>query len=161
MIGDPLSSLAPIALAHLLSPPVSLALADLLHPITLLALAGWGVVAAAIHELLRGRRRLEAVARAEHELRGPVTVLLLACERMRREPAARRHARALEVELERMAGGLAALTSARTGRPVEPAALGRSGERELGSFVSGALGGWARRSAPPADRRVSTGGRAR
>ena len=51
---------------------------DLLAPLPLLALAGWGVVAAAIHELLRARRRLEAVARAEHELRGPVTVLLLA-----------------------------------------------------------------------------------
>ena len=42
-----------------------------------------------------------------------------------------------------MAGGLAALTSARTGRAAEPAVLGRSGERELGSLVSSALDGWA------------------
>ena len=101
---------------HLVSPSVLLALVDPLLPMALLALAGWGVAAAAIYELLRGRRRLEAVARAEHELRGPATVLLLACERMRREPTGRRHARALEVELERMAGGLAGLTAARTGR---------------------------------------------
>jgi signal transduction histidine kinase len=104
--------------------------------ITLLALAGWGVVAAALHELLRARRRLEAVARAEHELRGPATVLLLACERMRREPTGRRHARALEVELERMASGLAALTAARSGGPPRPFPRSRS-ERDLGARSGG------------------------
>jgi signal transduction histidine kinase len=88
--------------------------------------------------LARARRRLELVARAEHELRGPATVLLLACERMRREPAARRHARALEVELERLRAGLGELTAARGGgRPRASRA-----EVELGSFARTAADGW-------------------
>ena len=82
----------------------------------LLAL-GWALAALAAVAFARAGRRLERVARAEHELRGPAAVLLLVCERMRREPGARRHARVLEVELERMRAGLAELTAARTGRP--------------------------------------------
>jgi signal transduction histidine kinase len=62
------------------------------------------------------RRRLELVARAEHELRGPVAVVSLATERMQREPAGRRDAHALDTELERLRAGLADLTAARTGR---------------------------------------------
>ncbi len=131
----------------------------------LAVLAGWGVAAAALRELLRARRRLEAVARAEHELRGPATVLLLACERMRRDPSARRHVWALEVELERMRRALEALTAARRGpkaadrsdragalqapdRPLgatDQASAGdlpRATERGLEDFVGGALAGW-------------------
>ncbi|HEY6779897.1 MAG TPA: hypothetical protein VI111_03035 [Thermoleophilaceae bacterium] len=109
---------------------------------TLALVAGWGVAAAATRELLRARRRLEAVARAEHELRAPAAVLLLACERMRREPSGRRHAHALELELERMGRGLTALTAARTGRRPPPAGRGGDG-RDLRTFVDGALAGWS------------------
>lgn len=127
----------------------------------LVLLAGWGVAAAVLRELLRARRRLEAVARAEHELRGPAAVLLLACERMRREPASRRHAHALEVELARMGRGLSALTAARTGRrPTARASAMGEGDRrtladgpladgvpagsesDLRTFTDGALAGW-------------------
>ena len=62
------------------------------------------------------RRRLELVARAEHELRGPVAVVSLAAERMRREPAGRRYAQALDTELERLRAGLGDLAAARSGR---------------------------------------------
>jgi signal transduction histidine kinase len=62
------------------------------------------------------RRRLELVARAEHELRGPVSVVSLAAERMNREPAARRYGHALDAELERLRAGLADLAAAREGR---------------------------------------------
>lgn len=66
--------------------------------------------------VLELRRRLELVARAEHELRGPVTVVSLAAERMRREPAGRSYASALDAELERLRAGLADLAAARAGR---------------------------------------------
>jgi signal transduction histidine kinase len=106
--------------------------------ILVLAGAGWSLAIVLAVVLARARRRLDLVARAEHELRGPATVLLLACERMRREPAARRHARAVEVELERLRAGLAELTAARGGgRP----AVGRA-EVELGSFARIAADGW-------------------
>src|SRR3954454_1797061 len=62
------------------------------------------------------RRRLELVARAEHELRGPVAVVSLAAERMRREPAGRRYGHALDTELERLRAGLGDLSAARAGR---------------------------------------------
>ena len=71
------------------------------------------VLAACVIEL---RRRLGLVARAEHELRGPVAVVSLAAERMRREPAGRRYAVALDAELERLRAGLADLAAARAGR---------------------------------------------
>jgi signal transduction histidine kinase len=71
------------------------------------------VLAVCVVEL---RRRLELVARAEHELRGPVAVVSLAAERMRREPAGRRYAVALDAELERLRAGLADLAAARAGR---------------------------------------------
>jgi signal transduction histidine kinase len=70
------------------------------------------------------RRRLELVARAEHELRGPATALLLAWERLLREPAARGRERALGVQLLRLQAGLLDLTAARSGRR-RPARLER------------------------------------
>ena len=66
--------------------------------------------------VLEQRRRLELVSRAEHELRGPVAVVSLAAERMRREPAGRRYAHALDAELERLRAGLGDLAAARDGR---------------------------------------------
>ena len=102
------------------------------------ALSGWfvAVVAAAVALVLRGR--LEAVARAEHELRGPATVLFLACERLRREPAGRRHAGAIELQLARLRAGLADLAAARRGRraPVRPEPV------ELNRFARAAMEGW-------------------
>ena len=84
------------------------------------------------------RARLGAVARAEHELRGPVTVLYLACERMAREPAGRRHAEAIEVQLARMRASLRDLGAARRGRRAaeHPEPL------ELKRFARSAIDGW-------------------
>lgn len=62
------------------------------------------------------RTRLELVARAEHELRGPATALGLACQRLRSDPAAARHADVLEAQLERLRAGLEDLAAARGGR---------------------------------------------
>ena len=48
------------------------------------------------------RRRAELVADAAHELRGPLTAISLGIEALRRQPAARRRADALGVELCRL-----------------------------------------------------------
>lgn len=77
---------------------------------------GWVVAAVALVWALRLRGRLESVARAEHELRGPVTVLSLACERLALVPAGSDVARALEGELARLRAGLDDLVAARGGR---------------------------------------------
>jgi signal transduction histidine kinase len=66
---------------------------------------------------------LELVARAEHELRGAATALALACETLRRDPAARGHAAMIDAQLDRLRAGLEDLEAARRGRgrPGEPA----------------------------------------
>jgi signal transduction histidine kinase len=88
------------------------------------------------------RRRLELVARAEHELRGPATALELACQRMRRDPAASRHAAVLEAQLERLRAGLDDLGVARRGgRPAQRA----SSPVELAGFVHATLEPWRTR----------------
>jgi signal transduction histidine kinase len=95
-----------------------------------------GVGLVALWEL---RRRLEQIARAEHELRGPATALALACERMRRDPAAAHHADVLDAQLERLRAGLADLRAARRGRR----AAGRPPAYvELAPFVRAALEPW-------------------
>ena len=68
---------------------------------------GWIVAAAAIGRWAALRRRLTLVARAEHELRAPLTTLLLALP-----PEAQR----LDTELARVRLGLADLAAARSGR---------------------------------------------
>jgi signal transduction histidine kinase len=55
----------------------------------------------------------ELVARAEHELRGAATALALACEALRRDPAASHHAAIIEAQLDRLRAGLEDLGSAR------------------------------------------------
>jgi signal transduction histidine kinase len=87
--------------------------------------------AVGLSALVRLRRRLELVARAEHELRGAATALELACRRMRREASGARHAAVVEAQLERLRSGLAELAAARTGcppaadpRPAEPGSTG-------------------------------------
>jgi signal transduction histidine kinase len=84
------------------------------------------------------RRRLELVARAEHELRGPVAVVSLAAERMRREPAGRRYAQALDTELERLRAGLGDLAAARSGRRRS----GRARRSELEPLVRSGVEAW-------------------
>jgi signal transduction histidine kinase len=55
----------------------------------------------------------ELVARAEHELRGAATALALACETLRRDPAAGGHAAMIDAQLDRLRAGLDDLGSAR------------------------------------------------
>jgi signal transduction histidine kinase len=85
------------------------------------------------------RRRLDLVARAEHELRGPAMALALASERIRRDPAAAPHAEMLEAQLERLRAGLADLGAARRGRRAPGGPLTSV---ELGPFVRAALEPW-------------------
>jgi len=84
------------------------------------------------------RRRLERVARAEHELRGPATALLLMCERMRRQPGVTGYAVVLESQLDRLRAGLADLEDARLGRrrPIRAEAV------ELSRSTRAALEPW-------------------
>ena len=55
----------------------------------------------------------ELIARAEHELRGAAAALALACERLRRDPAAGEHARIIDAQLDRLRAGLDDLGAAR------------------------------------------------
>ena len=64
--------------------------------------------------------RDEQIARAEHELRGAAAAVSLACEALRRDPAAREHAAVIEAQLDRLRGGLGELEAARIGRPAPP-----------------------------------------
>src|SRR4051794_7264700 len=68
---------------------------------------GWIVAAATTARWVALRRRLTLVARAEHELRGPLTTLLLALPP---------EAQCLDTELARVRLGLADLAAARSGR---------------------------------------------
>ena len=101
-------------------------------------LAGWALAVALAFACLRLRRRLELVAAAEHELRGPATAIGLAAAALRREPGGLRRALSFESELERMRAGLDDLTAARSGRrsPVRPVAL------PLERVLRGATAGW-------------------
>lgn len=102
------------------------------------------------------RRRLELVARAEHELRGPAAALSLACETIRREPAGRRHAAVLEAQLDRLRAGLADLEAARRGRrpavadglPVEIAETARAATRPWRDWIGDARFEWEGGPAP-------------
>jgi signal transduction histidine kinase len=108
------------------------------------ALAGWALVALLALACLRLRRRLELVAVAEHELRGPVTAIGLAAAALRREPGGLRRALAFECELERMRMGLEDLAASRTGRRADsrPVAL------PLEPMVRGATAGWRQAGRP-------------
>jgi signal transduction histidine kinase len=78
----------------------------------------------------------ELVARAEHELRGAAAALALACEALRRDPAAGRHAAVIDAQLDRLRAGLEDLATARgaeaagaSEEPVEMGALARAAAR--------------------------------
>jgi len=83
----------------------------------------------------------ELVARAEHELRGAATALALACEALRRDPAAGGHAAMIDAQLDRLRAGLEELEVARgAGRdgggdvaPVELGALTRAAAEPWGT----------------------------
>jgi signal transduction histidine kinase len=83
-----------------------------------IAALGWATAAALAVALVRLRRRLELVARAEHELRGPLTAFALAVDSARSTSAGRRLAVVLDSELERARGALADLVAARRGQTV-------------------------------------------
>lgn len=65
--------------------------------------------------------RAEQIARAEHELRGAATALALACEALRRDPAAGHHAAVIDAQLDRLRAGLADLDAARRDESAAPA----------------------------------------
>jgi signal transduction histidine kinase len=71
-----------------------------------LALLAWALAAQALH--LRGRRRLVLVARAGHELRGPLSAAQLALDGLERSA----RVEAIELELQRAALALDDLTGA-------------------------------------------------
>ena len=84
----------------------------------------------------------ELIARAEHELRGAATALALACEALRRDPAASGHAAVIEAQLDRLRAGLEDLGVARraSGTRVAPAA---QEVVELSSLTRAASRPWA------------------
>jgi signal transduction histidine kinase len=81
---------------------------------------GWIAAAALALVVVRLRRRLELVARAEHELRGPLTAFSLALDAARGTVAGRRLAMVLDAELARARAGLADLSAARRGQRAAP-----------------------------------------
>lgn len=105
--------------------------------VALLALGCLAVVALAL-EVAVLRRRLELVAQADHELRGPAGAIGLAAATMGREPGGARHAAVLEAQLDRMRAGLADLTAARRGARAAP----RERPLDLDSALREAALGW-------------------
>jgi signal transduction histidine kinase len=104
--------------------------------VTLLALVGWLLAIAAGLRALALARRLELVAMAEHELRGPISALTLAAEACERRPS-RCTATALQTQLDRARLGLVDLAAARSGRRSPPRAR-RLDARELTTRAAGA-----------------------
>jgi signal transduction histidine kinase len=97
--------------------------------------------------VVRLRLRLELVARAEHELRGPLTAFALALDAARGTAAGRRLALVLDAELARARAGLADLAAAREGRrppavrePVPVDRLLRSSAAAWGAMVQSGPG---------------------
>jgi signal transduction histidine kinase len=103
-----------------------------------LAVVGWLVAVGCAASVLRLRRRLERVAHAEHELRGPATAVGLAAAALRREPGGLRRALVFESQLERMRAGLADLEAARSG----VRAQARPRTVALDRVLRGAVAGW-------------------
>jgi signal transduction histidine kinase len=108
-----------------------------------LALGGWGlaVLALAVATVaeLRRTRRLETVARAAHELRGPITAARLGVGLgARRGGLAALPLRAVELELERAALALEDFASATGGCPAEL----RFGEVDLAALLADCVEAW-------------------
>ena len=98
-----------------------------------LAVSGWLCALLAGWRVLVLGRRLELVAGAEHELRGPLAALTLAAARSRPVPAI-----VVEGQLERARLALADLAEARRGRR----ASSESRHHEVGSVVERAAAAW-------------------
>jgi signal transduction histidine kinase len=103
-----------------------------------IGIAGWLLAAALGLAAVRSRRRLELVAEAAHELRGPLAAFSYAVAWLRREPGGVRRALRFEAQLERIGAGLADLDAARSGRraPTRPRTVA------LERVVGGAAAGW-------------------
>jgi signal transduction histidine kinase len=86
----------------------------------------------------------ELIARAEHELRGAATALALACEQLRRDPAAGGHAATIDAQLDRLRAGLEELEVARgSGGGVACAAEAAGAEEiELAALSEAAARPW-------------------
>lgn len=100
--------------------------------------AGWLMASALAVAVLGLRRRLERVAAASHELRGPVTAIGFAVAALRREPGGLRRALSFEAELERMRAGLADLEAARSGGRADSRVVPVGVDR----LTRGAAAGW-------------------
>jgi signal transduction histidine kinase len=107
----------------------------------------WVLVLALSLAVARLRRRLELVAEATHELRGPATAITFAVASLRRENGGERRALRLESELERLRVGLADLDAARSGRR----ARSRPQPLVLEQLVDRAAAGWR---APAGERAI-------
>ena len=83
----------------------------------------------------------ELVARAEHELRGAATALALACEALRRDPAAGGHAAMIDAQLDRLRAGLEELDAAR-GAGGENGGSSELEAVELGALTRAAAQPW-------------------
>ncbi len=99
-----------------------------------LAICGWALAIVTAWRVVELRRRLELVACAEHELRGPLAALTLAAARRRPLETA-----VVEGQLERARVALADLTAARRGRRA-PAVARRV---ELKAIAERAAASWA------------------
>lgn len=88
----------------------------------------------------------DLIARAEHELRGAATALALACETLRRDPAAGGHAATIDAQLDRLRAGLEDLDAARRGGRASAGAEADAAERresvELSSLTHAAAQPW-------------------
>ena len=97
------------------------------------AISGWLCALAAVWRMVALVRRLELVACAEHELRGPLAALSLAAARSRPVPAI-----VIEGQLERARLALADLAEARRGRRAPPGA----GRHDLAAVVARVATAW-------------------
>jgi signal transduction histidine kinase len=85
----------------------------------------------------------ELVARAEHELRGAATALALACEALRRDPAAGGHAAVIDAQLDRLRAGLEELEAARGSRSeLAGAEIAGAGAVDLAALSEAAARPW-------------------
>lgn len=109
--------------------------------VALTAVLGWALAGGALGGVVLLRRRLALVARAEHELRGPVTVLSLTTERLRRDRTSEHHAFPLESELARLCQGLDDLAAARHGATARPGQAATPAPLE--AMARSAVAGWA------------------
>lgn len=115
---------------------------------TELAASGWCVALVLGWWALVLRARLGAVARADHELRGPVAALALAGAALARAPGMRERGLAVEGQVDRLRAALADLAAARRGRVV-PRRLAAAASTQpppdlpLEAAVRAAVAGWA------------------